>query len=370
MSSDSTAHVDVDLSALITNFERLAAASVGATPAAVMKCDGYGLGAIAAARVLAKRKNCQVFFVAHAIEGVQLRAGLADLAPGAEIFVLNGPIGDLQIYHDARLTPVLNSLDQAKQWVEAHPDMPAAVHFDTGFNRLGAPEREIDAILSLKRLRINMVMSHLAHAGTRAHPATGQQKRRFDALQAKCPDARRSLVSTGGALIGPDYGADLLRLGIGLYGVSPFGCPVDEIDPVATLSAPVIQIFDIAPGDAVGYDGLFVADRPTRIATLSIGYGDGFPRAAGDGANVSIGGFTCPVVGRVSMDLTTIDITHAPGAISIGDRAEIFGRTAPIEHVAKACNTIGYELLTRLGRRVERRYWLDGTRAPAWVIDK
>lgn len=352
--------VEVDLDALCENFRRLAALAPDARTAGVVKCDAYGLGAGPISRALAREAGCRIFFVAHAEEGVRLRADLAEDAPDAEIFVFHGGSpATLELFGEARLTPILNSLDQARLWA-ARGRGPAALHIDTGMRRLGAPAGEIAAIAEIDGLSISVLMSHLANGFDADHPANASQRDALAGAAARFPGAAVSLAASGGALLGPAYAFDMVRLGVGLYGVDPLerddDAGSDVVAPVARLTAEVLQTQDVAPGERVGYGGTFEAKRPTRLATVALGYGDGFLRAGSNEAQAFVGGAPCPVAGRISMDLTTLDVTDAPTPVSPGDRAEFFGPNLPIEAAARACGTIGYELLTRLGPRVARRY--------------
>lgn len=363
--------LDIDLAAIAANYRRLASAAPAAEPAAVVKCDAYGLGAAAVARTLIAEAGCRTFFVAYSEEGAALRPAIG---PDPDIYVFNGPFpGTVAAHRAHRLTPVLNSIEQAQLWASAAPGAPAALHVDTGINRLGLPLTEVSAARSIAGLAVGVVMSHLACASDAASAMNERQRRDFEEAAALFPGARRSLSSSGGALLGARYGYDMLRLGVGLYGVNPHDAPVEGIACVATLTAPVIQMREIAAGDSVGYGASFTAKRPTRLATAALGYGDGFPRAGSNAARAFLGGAVCPVAGRVSMDLIVIDITDAPRAVMVGDRAEFFGKRLLIDEQATRCGTIGYELLTGvgglsrtaagLGVRVERRYLFDG--APA-----
>ena len=364
MPSPTKPSIDIDLAALAANFRALADATPGATPAGVVKCDAYGLGLAPVARTLAIKEGCRSFFVAYAETGAALRTALADIAPDAQIFIFNGPGDDaLAEFYASRLTPILNTLEQAALWASAFPGAPAALHVDTGMNRLGLPPADLDALAAIKGLNVEMVMSHFACASMPGAPMLADQQAAFEDIAARYPDARRSLASTGGALIDSSYGYDLTRLGIGLYGIGPFGAPHKDIRPVATLSAPVIQLRNVKAGDSAGYDRSHVFDDPARLATIALGYGDGFPRAGSNSACAFIGGAPCPVVGIISMDLIILDVTNAPDAVSIGDRAELFGCTLKIEEAAQSCSTIGYELLTSLGARIDRRYLYDGADA-------
>lgn len=361
--------LDIDLAAVAANYRRLASAAAGAEPAAVVKCDAYGLGAAAVARTLMSEVQCRTFFVAYSEEGAALRACVGS-AP--DIFVFNGPFADtIAAYREHRLTPVLNSVEQAQLWTSAAPNTPAALHLDTGMNRLGLPPADVSTARSIPGLVVSVVMSHLACASDATNAMNERQRRDFEEAAALFPAARRSLSSSGAALFGARYGYDMMRLGVGLYGVNPHDAPVAGIACVATLTAPVIQLREIAAGESVGYGATFTAKRRTRLATVALGYGDGFPRSGSNAARALVGGVPCPVAGRVSMDLTVLDVTAAPQMVAVGDRVEFFGPNLSIDDQAARCGTLGYELLTGvgglsrartsgLGVRVERRYLVNG----------
>lgn len=363
--------LEIDLRALCENYRGLAAACPAAEAAAVVKCDAYGLGAATIARALAAKEGCRSFFVAYSEEGAALRRALG---AGAEIFVFNGPFTEfLGAYREHSLTPVLNTLDQARLWASEMAGAPAAVHVDTGMNRLGAPPQDVGPLSAIAGLNVSVVMSHLACASDPSHPMNARQLAAFREAAAKFPGARKSLSSSGAALIGRDFGFDLLRLGVGLYGVNPHDAGVSAVKPVATLTAPVIQLREIGAGETVGYGASFVARRATTLAAVSLGYGDGYPRAGSNRGKAALGGAACPIAGRVSMDLIVLDATDAPRRPKVGDRAEFFGPALSIDEAAAACGTISYELLTAigglarpiegLGARVRRRYVWNG--APA-----
>ncbi|MEQ1931045.1 MAG: alanine racemase [Parvularculaceae bacterium] len=348
--------VDVDLDAVCANYRFLKASVAPAECAAVVKCDGYGLGAVQIARALAN-EGCGAFFVTYAEEGAALRqAGVA-----GPIYVFNGPdAASLALFRDAGLTPVLNSLDQARLWLNAAPGAGAALHVDTGMNRLGAPAAEVRALASLQGLRIDLVMSHLACPSLADESKNERQRAAFEEEAAFFPGARRSLAASGGALMDPRYHYDLVRPGLALYGASPFDRPDTRLKTVASLAAPVLQIREAPPGETVGYGATFSVTRPSRLATVALGYGDGYPRAASNRARAFLGGALCPIAGRVSMDLSVLDVTDAPLTIHVGDLAEFFGARLPVEDAAAAAGTLAYELLTSLGPRVARRYWRHG----------
>ncbi|MBI1392058.1 MAG: alanine racemase [Alphaproteobacteria bacterium] len=366
--------VEINLDRIVGNFERLASRQPAATPAAVVKCDAYGLGLVPCSRILAIRCACNMFFVAHPEEGLALRKALDRIAPTAEIFVLNGPSErSLPAFDAGKLTPILNSLAQTRLWTAERAGVPAALHADVGINRLGVPANELEEALGAPGLNLCLLMGHLSCAGTPDNSANAIELTRFRELAKAARAPRASLVSSGGVMISEEFGFDVVRLGVGLYGVSPFDAPIPEVRPAATLTAEILQVQSLRMDAKVGYGGLFRARRPTRLATIALGYGDGLPRHAppSDDANrayVDVGGVACPLVGRVSMDLATIDITDAPTEVAAGDRVEVFGDKMPIESIAAACGTIGYELLTRLSPRVVRRYLVGGSPAPESLL--
>jgi alanine racemase len=353
--------VEIDLDALCANYRTVKAAAPGAAIAAVVKCNAYGLGAAPVAKALAARAGAQKFFVAYPLEGAELRAALARLAPDAAIYVFNGPTeASLDLFAECALTPVLNSREQARLWAAARPGIAAALHIDTGMNRLGAPLDEISDIASMRGLKVSLVMSHLACGSDPGHEMNQRQHVAFERASAAFPGARRSLSASAGAFMGSAYHYDMVRPGIALYGAGPFDRPDPRLRPVATLTAPVVQIREVAAGQSAGYGAAQVFRAPARLATVALGYGDGFLRAAGEKGAAFLGGAPRPIAGRISMDLITLDITKATEPVEIGDRAEFFGRRLPIEEAALSAGTISYELLTGLGGRLSRQYLLDG----------
>lgn len=365
--------LDIDLAAICANYRRLANAAPGAAAAAVVKCDAYGLGAAAVARALFQHEGCRTFFVAYSEEGAALRAAIG---PDAEILIFNGPFPEfIDAYRAHRLTPVINTLDQARLWAREMASAPTAIHIDTGMHRLGLPPAEIGALQEIDRLNVALVTSHLACASEPAHAMNARQRQAFDDIARQFPAARKSLSSSGGALIGGAFSYDLVRLGVGLYGVNPLDAGASPVAPVASLTAPVIQTHQIKAGETVGYGASFTARRDGVLATVSLGYGDGYPRAASGRGRAFLGGRLVPIAGRVSMDLIVLDATDLEKPPAVGDRAEFFGLNLSVDDAASACGTIGYELLTGvgglsrprrgLGGRVERRYFWNG--APADV---
>lgn len=345
--------VEIDLDALAVNYRTLRTLAKSAETAGVVKCDAYGLGAAEVGRRLAA-EDCRSFFVAYPHEGAALRRALGSAA--ATIHVFNGPdAASLPHFASEALTPILNTLEQARLWADAGKGAPAALHIDTGMNRLGLPQTDVGAVATIGGLNVSLVMSHLACASDPAHPDNVRQYTTFQSVAARFPGARRSLAASGGALIGPDYHFDLIRPGAALYGVSPFDAPDARLRPVARMTAPVVQIRAARKGEHIGYGGAATLTRDSRLATVSLGYGDGVHRSASPGGEAVLGGARCRIMGRVSMDLIVLDATDATD-VRVGDRAEFFGPALPIEEAAASWGTIGYELLTSLGPRVLRRY--------------
>ena len=356
--------LSIDLNALVENWRRLDAATGEAATGAVVKADAYGLGMEPVARALSAA-GCDTFFVALPQEGVALRQAL----PEAVIYVFNGvPPGAAPLFGEHALRPVLNSWDEAREWAAycrtCETRLPAAVHIDTGMNRLGMSAEEVERLAAggevLGAFRLALVMSHLACADEPGCEMNARQMRRFHELRAGLPDAPASLANSAGCFLGPDYTCDVARPGIALYGGNPFSASSrpNPMLPVVSLHAPIVQLRSIAAGESVGYGATWVARRDSRIATVGVGYADGFPRAAGGGgAQVMAGGQYAPVVGRVSMDTLCIDVTDiAPERIARGMHVEVLGPHIGIDELARAGGTIGYEILTRLGRRFTRLY--------------
>ncbi len=323
----------------------------------MVKADGYGLGAAAVGPALAAA-GARSFFVALAEEGAALRAALG---PGPAIFVFDGLMrGDEAPCRAHDLTPCLDSPAQVYYFLEKCSDLPCALQLDSGMNRLGLEPDELAAIAPLlPRLDLRLAMSHLACADTPAHPQNAAQHAAFRAAAARLPGVRRSLAATGGVLLGAEYHFDLTRPGVGLYGGAPFAAA----RPVVTLALPVVQVRDVAVGEGVGYGAAWTAARPSRIATLGAGYADGLIRAIGGGPGVRLyaGETACPLVGRVSMDLITVDVTDLRGEVP--DMLEILNARQTVDDLAAAAGTIGYEILTSLGARYERVY-LGASPAP------
>ncbi|WP_188610549.1 alanine racemase [Chelatococcus reniformis] len=359
----------IDLDALAANWRALAARAAEAECAAVVKADAYGIGIEPAVAALA-RAGCQTFFVAHPGEGVRARA----VAPGATVYVLNGlPPGAAGAFVSAGLRPVLGAPAEVDEWCEFAATrggpLPAAVHIDTGMNRLGLTLAEA-RVLAARRtegpfFQIALVMSHLVAAEEADRPINRLQIERFAAVRALFPRVPASLCNSSGLFLPQSPCLDLVRPGYALYGGNPTPGQPNPMRPVIGLAARVIQVREAAAGDTVGYNGRWAARAGCRIATISCGYADGIPRAASgtDGRPAGLGGVAlvngqpCPFAGVISMDLITVDVTDTPpGAVKVGDRVTLIGGPLDLETVAARAGTIGYEILTSLGRRYARRY--------------
>ncbi len=349
----------VDLDAIAANYAILQRAAHGQEVAGVLKADAYGLGAAAVAPVL-WQAGCRSFFTAKLGEAVSLR----DILPEAAIYVLEGVTApEVRAFTAADLRPVLNRPGELELWAaaarRAGRKLDAAIQLETGMCRMGFAAADLDAIRDawLDAIDLTLVLSHLACADAPAHPQNAVQQQRFAIMAARLPPAPRSLANSSGIFLGADFTADLARPGAALYGINPTPGRPNPMRPVVTITAPVLRVLQLDAPGAVGYGAAYPVAAGTRIATIGIGYADGLPRAAGGTAAVSIGGRTVPIVGRVSMDLTTLDVSDLDAdAVGIGTTVELFGPAFDLDAVAAASGTIGYEILTRLGSRFRRVY--------------
>lgn len=355
----------INLGAVVENYKALSQKAAPALVGASVKADAYGLGAKAVGRALSAA-GCRTFFVAHAEEGKNLRKYIGE---DAEIYTLSGatPKG-IKSLLNANLKPVLNSLAQARLWADAIVDLytppGAALHFDTGINRLGVPRDEIETLAGdevfYESLNIDLIMSHLACSSLTDHPMNREQLERFRSIVARFPKTRLSLVNTGGVYLGPDFHFDMVRPGIGLYGGSATDKPaIETVHHAVSLHAPILQMKNINKGETVGYNASFVASKDMKIAIVSVGYADGLPVRL-SGSNSSNGGFahisktSVPIVGRVSMDYIALDISNLKDQVELGEMAVFLG--ADLDAQAAIAGTINYELLTHLGARCKRVY--------------
>jgi alanine racemase len=362
----------IDLGAIVSNYRDLQKrlASPRTRCAAVIKADAYGLGATRVAPVLAAA-GCDAFYVAQLGEAVAVRRSLSPGAP-AEISVLGGLFsGEVEIYREHRLTPVLNDLGQIELWAKAAraagQAWPAVIHLDTGMSRLGLTPAEATRLAEeterLSGIEVRYWLSHLACADEPEHPLNDEQRMKFEALTNRLPHAPRSFANSSGIFLGPAYHFDQCRPGCALYGINPVPGQPNPMRQVARLDAKVLQIREIDRPQTVGYGATHRAGGPTRVATVAIGYADGWLRSLSNRGFALFGGAKLPFIGRVSMDLITIDASATP-QLKAGDFVELMGDTLTSDHVAETAVTIGYEVLTRLGSRFHRRY-INGATAPA-----
>ncbi|MFQ5959017.1 MAG: alanine racemase [Alphaproteobacteria bacterium] len=358
------ATLTIDLGAVARNYQGLRERLGGARCAAVVKADAYGLGMAQVAPVLAKA-GAETFFVATLDEALALRRDLAD----AEIAVLDGALPGTEAEFAAnRVTPVLNDLGQIERWAalaRERDGLDAIVHIDTGMNRLGLPAYEARRLAAeparLDGLNLRLVMSHLACAEERDNPMNAEQRAAFAAQRARLPAAPVSLANSSGIFLGPDYHFDLARPGVALYGVNPTPGRPNPMAEVVRLQAKIIQVRDVDTPQTVGYGAAHRVTAPGRIATVPVGYADGYLRALSNRAFAAVGDVRVAVVGRVSMDLVTLDVSSLPAdQARPGATVDLVGGACPVDEVAGWAGTIGYEILTSLGRRYARRYVGNG----------
>jgi alanine racemase len=354
------ARLTVRLGAIDANYRTMRRLAGAAVAAAVVKADAYGLGADSIAPHLAAA-GCDTFFVARLEEGIALRP----LLPDARIFVLDGaPADAIAALIAHRLTPVLSSLDDIAAWSKAagRGGLEAAIQFDTGMNRLGLPPDDLATLAAewrtrLAGLNLVLLMSHLACADEPKSKMNAEQLSRFRLGLAMLPPAPASLAASSGILLGADYAFDLVRPGVALYGANPCPGRPSPVVPAAVLTGKILQLRRIDRGQSVGYAATYRAKRAMTLATVALGYADGVPRALSNKGFGAFQGSLVPLVGRVSMDLVTLDVSAIPPTrIKVGDGIELLGDTVLLDDVAANAGTNGYEILTGLGRRAPRAY--------------
>jgi alanine racemase len=358
--------LNVDLAALRANWARLNEVSGRAECAGVIKADAYGLGLAPIARALTS-EGCKTFFVATVDEGRAAR----EVQPGATIYVLDGLLPGAEAHYAGfDLRPALSSLAEVRDWAAYSRArgrrLAAALHIDTGINRLGMSESEVEQLASepglLATFETTLVMSHLACADEPGNPMNAQQRDRFNLLRAKLPPAPASLSNSGGTFLGAGYNFDLVRPGIALYGGRAHENKPNPMRTVVRLAAKILQVHEVPAGATVGYGAIFKVQRASRIATIACGYADGFLRALSVATGASgpvgyIGDYPVPIVGRVSMDNITVDVTDVPEELTRrGGWVEVMGERVTVDDLTDRAGTIGYELLSRLGPRVHRVY--------------
>jgi alanine racemase len=355
----------IDLAAIEANWKKLASTTVPVECAAAVKADAYGCGLEPVTRKLA-RAGCRTFFVADVVEGRCVRA----IAPDATIYVLNGVMpGSSQSFADDNLRPVINSTTELAEW-DAFVSTKrwrggAALHVDTGMNRLGVTIDEAVAIaprIQSESHGFSLLMSHLACADTPDHPMNDRQIRLFREIRIMYRGVPSSLANSSGIFLGGTMYCDLVRPGVALFGGNPTPGKKNPMLPVVELKGRIIQVRPVNKNESVGYGATFTAARPSRIAVVAVGYADGYLRSAAAGkgkapAEVVIADKRCPVAGRVSMDLIAVDVTDLPdGAARRGGLATLIGEGVTVDDLATAMGTASYEVLTSLGPRHHRIY--------------
>ncbi|MCB2066482.1 MAG: alanine racemase [Erythrobacter sp.] len=333
----------IDRAALIDNWRALDRLSGSASAGAAVKADGYGLGVEHVVPAL-QEAGARAFFVAHWSEV----PGVLAHVPGEQVAVLHG-VANAQEVAFARATgtvPVLNSLHQLALW-QAGGGGRCHVMVDTGMNRLGLSAGELGDPL-LAGADIDLLLSHLASAEDDS-PQNGRQLARFREAVAQVPSRRRSLANSAGIALGPDYHFDLTRPGLALYGGVPCDELAGQIRQVAHVETAVLQVRQLQPGDTVGYNATWTADRPTRSATVALGYADGILRSWGASGALHHDGTRLPIIGRVSMDMIVVDLGDAQ--LKEGDFCRL---SYDLPQAAQTSGLTQYELLTVLGHRFAR----------------
>lgn len=362
--------LSIDLGAVVRNYKTLQQRLKGAQCSGVLKADAYGLGADRVGPALANA-GCKIFFVALIDEGIRLRTSL----PGAEIHILGGLLARTEsVFVEHRLIPVLNSLGDIERWAgfarTAGRKMPADIHVDTGMLRLGLPPKELATLggdmKRLEGLDIGNIISHLACADEPNHKKNAEQLDAFRKARKLLPMGKACFANSSGIFLGPDYHFDLARPGVALYGINPTpGVPNPMADSVR-LQGKILQIRGVDYPETVGYGATHRFEGAGRIATVAVGYADGYLRSLSSRGLAYIGNHPAPLVGRVSMDLITLDVTEVPERLSRpGDLVDLIGPHNPPDAVAERAGTIGYEILTSLGARYHRTYIEPGTEGRA-----
>jgi alanine racemase len=355
----------VDLDAIIANWRKLEKTAVPAECAGVVKADAYGCGIEQVSRALAAA-GCKTFFVATLDEARKLRAAL----PQATIYTLNGFFQNTgEAYAEIDCKPVIGDLNELAEWDvfcrRSGWSGGAAIHIDTGMNRLGLTIAEAQGIIP----RINagdhgitLVMSHLVSAELVNNPTNARQLTAFREIASLFTNVQTSLSNSSAIYLGASFQFDMVRPGAALYGINPTPEADNPMQPVVELKARIVQIRHIERGDTVGYGGTWTARRPTKLAIVAAGYADGYFRAASAsdgtrGAEVVVAGKRCPIAGRISMDLMAVDITDLPpNAARRGHMVTLIGEGITVDELAHHFGTIGYEVLTSLGSRYARIY--------------
>lgn len=359
----------IDLAAIAANWRKLSSEVVPVDCAAVVKADAYGCG-IEPVTIALAQAGCRTFFVADLAEARRVRA----VAPEVAIYVLGGLIpGTAAAYADCYARPVINSPTDFAEWdafvVANNWRGGAALHVDTGMNRLGVTSDEAAALaprIQSENHGITLLMSHFACAEMPDHPLNEKQIKLFREIRMLFRGVPASLANSSGIFLGPSAHCDLVRPGVALYGANPTPRKPNPMQPVVEFKGRIVQVRMVERGEPVGYGATWKAKRPTRLAVVAVGYADGYLRAASaaDGANggkALVAGRLCPLAGRVSMDLLAVDVTDlADGSARRGDLVTLIGNKIGVDEMAAFGRTISYEVLTGLGRRHQRSYRGEG----------
>lgn len=358
-----TSLMSIDLGAVAKNYQILRSKIGAAECAAAVKADAYGLGAAEVAPVLAA-EGCSIFFVATLEEGIALRGILP--SRDMEIAVLNGVLaGAEEVFVEHGLIPVINDPAEIDRWrafvMRSEAPLDAMLHVDTGMNRLGLSPRDLDHVAGVPEVlegpNWRFVISHLASSDDPDNPSNDAQLARFQDALARLPRMPASLAASGGVFLGPRFHFDLARPGISLYGGNPCPSTPNPMHPAVTILGRILQVRDVEPGMTVGYGGRHTVKSKGRIATVAAGYADGYLRSGSDEAHVYLGQTRLPVIGRISMDLITVDVTDALATEAIpGNFVELLGERVTADDAANFSGTISDEIFTSLGRRYHRRY--------------
>lgn len=356
---NSSANLNVDLNAIINNYQKLKSVSSSANCAAVVKADAYGLGMEQVATALYHHTNCTIFFVANINEAIKLRSCLKE----AIIYVFNGLFGNqIDHYIDHNIRPILNDLSQIALW--QGKSEPCAIHFDTGINRLGLSEKEAEIFLNSQNdLNLSLILSHLVRSDEAHHITNIDQLEKFEKINDALPDIPASLCNSAGIYLGPDYHFDLVRPGIMLYGGNPGTPPLpDGICSTFEIKGKILQIRDLNIGDSVGYNGIWTAKQPSRVAIINVGYADGYLKLNDNVGEVYLDGHIAPVIGKVSMDMIAIDITSRFSGpnfdkVKVEEEVELVGTNITLEMAAQVSTLGQYEFLTTIGQRYYKNYF-------------
>ena len=351
---------EINLPAMLDNYQNLQKLAPSSISAAVIKDDAYGLGAKEVSSYLYQHGACRHFFVAHAIEG----AGIRSLVPEAIIYVLQG-MGDdnIDLFKQYKLTPVISSLEQFKFWKQHKIiEIKPVAHIETGLNRLGLRKQDLSLLSPNDISEFGLVMSHLACADVCGHFMNTQQLDKFNCLRNQYfADIPASLSASDGVFLGEEYHFDMVRLGAAMYGINTAPNRPNTMKAVVKVSAPILEISQLDVGEYVGYSATYRADKPRRLAIVSIGYGDGYPRSLSNVGKVYLHKNNqrseMRVLGRVSMDNLICDATDIAD-VCVGDMVNILDDTYTLDNMGQDAGTIAYEVLSRLGKnpRFERRY--------------